>query len=79
MDITKIIVERLCHFQKDNISHEIYEYGLEVFILNSINIISIMIISYLSNTLNEGIIFLITFIIIRQLTGGFHLKVIINA
>lgn len=74
MDITKIIVERLCHFQKDNISHEIYEYGLEVFILNSINIISIMIISYLSNTLNEGIIFLITFIIIRQLTGGFHFK-----
>ncbi len=53
---------------------DIYRYGLEVFILNFLNIISILLLGYLSNTILEALIFLITFIILRQLTGGFHFK-----
>lgn len=53
---------------------EIYQYGLEVFLLNLVNIISILLIGFISNTILNAVIFLITFIIIRQLTGGFHFK-----
>lgn len=72
-----IILEYLDkHQNKETIKQEIdiYRYGLEVFILNFLNIISILLLGYLSNTFLEALIFLITFIILRQLTGGFHFK-----
>ena len=49
-------------------------YGIEVFILNSISVISILMISFLTKNIIIGISFIINFVIVRTNLGGFIVK-----
>lgn len=52
----------------------ILKYGMKVFLLNFISIISILISSFIMDNLLFGFLFLITFIPIRITFGGYHCK-----
>ena len=53
-------------------------YGIEVFILNSISVISILMISFLTKNIIIGISFIINFVIVRTHLGGFHCQKPLN-
>jgi len=57
---------------KDEYEH--YKYGIEITISSVINLLLIFIIGILINRILYSLIFLIIFISLRQLTGGFHAK-----
>lgn len=52
----------------------IYEYGCFVILFNLICMLSVIIIGILLNELKTSFIFIIAFLPIRVLSGGFHLK-----
>lgn len=56
----------------DSSKKEIYQYGYEVFISGLTGIIIALIIGILSSRIIDAIIFLVYFIPLRQLCGGFH-------
>lgn len=56
--------------QKDQV--EICQYGMEIILSTIANIISVLIIGYIGKGWLESIIFLISFSVLRQETGGFH-------
>lgn len=72
-NLTTIIIDHLTKKQ-DVLEKDIYIYGLEVLLLNLVNIVSIIFLGCISNTVFDAIIFLSSFIVVRQLTGGFHFK-----
>lgn len=49
-----------------------YRYGIEITVSSLLNITLIVLISLALNSFFEGIIFLLIFVPLRQLTGGFH-------
>lgn len=51
---------------------EIYRYGIEIFISSFLNIFLILLIGFFTNTVTESIIFLLCFVPLRQVTGGWH-------
>jgi len=51
-----------------------YSYSIEITISSLLNIIIILVLSIITNSLILGISFLLTFIPIRQFTGGYHAK-----
>lgn len=51
---------------------ECYAYGLEVTLLSVVGVINILLLGTLTNTLPNTIFFLMTFISVRQFTGGYH-------
>lgn len=54
------------------------KYGIEVFILNNLSIMSILLVSFVTNKIIIGISFIINFIVIRTNLGGFHCKKPLN-
>lgn len=51
---------------------EYYKYGIEITISSILNIILVLSIGIIAQSIIESIIFLILFIPLRQFTGGFH-------
>lgn len=51
-----------------------YQYGFEITLSTVLNVVLILTISAALGSIIEGVIFLITFITIRHLTGGYHAK-----
>ena len=50
----------------------VYRYGIEITLSSITNILVILLISLISNSIIEGLIFLAVFIPTRQYTGGYH-------
>lgn len=55
-----------------NDEKEYYRYGIEITVSSLLNVILIIFIGILFQSVIESIIFLIFFMLIRQFTGGFH-------
>lgn len=53
---------------------EIYVFGLEVLLLNSINVLTALIISLISGTMWHFATFLLIFAPLRMFSGGYHAK-----
>lgn len=51
-----------------------YQYGIEITISSMLNVILILLIGIVFNSLVESIAFLLCFIPLRQFTGGYHAK-----
>ena len=51
---------------------EYYRYGIEVALSSLLNLAIIIIIGIISMHIIESLIFLIVFIFVRQVTGGYH-------
>ena len=58
----------------DNEKREMYAYGMEVILLNVINLVIPFIISLIMGVLIHFIIFILVFIPLRISTGGYHAK-----
>lgn len=58
--------------KKDEKEFAIFHYGIEICIASIVNIMLILGIGILTNTLIDSILFLMVFVPIRQCTGGFH-------
>lgn len=67
--ITKVLLNQKSISEKDI---DIYQYGIEITISSLLNIALIVIVSLITNSLFSGLIFLSTFILLRQFTGGYH-------
>ena len=67
--ITKVLLNQKSISENDI---DIYQYGIEITISSLLNIALIVIVSLITNSLFSGLIFLSTFIILRQFTGGYH-------
>ncbi len=62
-----------CEVINDNQEErDYYQYGIEVFVSTILGIFLILLLGLLMNSFLESILFLITFIPIRQYTGGYH-------
>lgn len=71
--LSKRITSFLIH--EESISEEnaeIYQYGVEITISSVLNIVLIVLVSIFTKSILSGIIFLIIFITLRQLSGGYH-------
>lgn len=55
-----------------NDEKEYYRYGIEITVSSLLNVILIIFIGILFQSVIESIVFLIFFMLIRQFTGGFH-------
>ena len=51
---------------------DFYRYGIEITISSLLNIVLIMLIGALTGHLLQGIIYLVVFIAVRLITGGYH-------
>lgn len=69
--ITKVLLNQKSISEKDI---DIYQYGIEITISSLLNIVLIVVVSLITNSLFSGLIFLSTFILLRQFTGGYHAK-----
>lgn len=67
--MTKVLLNQKSISEKDI---DIYQYGIEITISSLLNIALIVIVSLITNSLFSGLIFLSTFILLRQFTGGYH-------
>lgn len=59
-------------FEQDDYSRAWLRYGIEITLSSILNILIIFILSIVFSDVIEGLVFLATFISIRQFTGGFH-------
>lgn len=55
-------------------NRDIYAYGLEALLLNSLNIITALLISIFSGTIAHFIVFIMIFVPTRMFVGGYHAK-----
>lgn len=62
----------------DENEYAIYDYGMDVLLMNLIPIISVISLSMFFNCFDYGVIFLLSFIPIRVTIGGFHCSKVIN-
>lgn len=53
---------------------EVYVFGLEVLLLNSINVLTALIISLITNTMWHFAAFMLIFVPLRIFSGGYHAK-----
>lgn len=67
--ITKVLLNQKSISEKDI---DIYQYGIEITISSLLNIALIVIFSLITNSQFSGLIFLSTFILLRQFTSGYH-------
>lgn len=51
---------------------EVYRYGIEITISSALNIILIILTSFILSDVGFGIIFLTEFILLRSFSGGYH-------
>lgn len=51
---------------------DFYKYGIEISISSMLNVIIVLTISLICNSIIEGLLFLLVFIPTRQYTGGYH-------
>ncbi len=68
--LTYLINSKVISDTEDN--REFYRYGIEITISSLLNVILILGIGIVTNSMIESIIFLVCFILLRQFTGGFH-------
>lgn len=52
--------------------YDCYVYGWEIILLTLLEITNILIIGLFTNSLGNAIIFLVTFVLVRRYTGGYH-------
>lgn len=52
--------------------YDCYVYGWEIILLTLVEISNILIIGICTNSLYNAIIFLVTFVLVRKYTGGYH-------
>jgi len=52
--------------------YDCYVYGWEIILLTLLEITNILIIGICTNSLGNAIIFLVTFVLVRKYTGGYH-------
>ena len=52
--------------------YDCYVYGWEIILLTLLEITNILIIGLCTNSLGNAIIFLVTFVLVRKYTGGYH-------
>lgn len=70
-NLTNILVKREIIKQED---YEVYQFGIECFIVKAFHIISYLTLGAIFHKLWEVLIFLITFIPLRVYAGGYHAK-----
>ena len=51
---------------------ELYQYGVEISISSMLNILLIVIIGFVTNSISESLLFLVCFVVMRSYTGGYH-------
>lgn len=56
----------------DKDSYEIYQYGMEQFIISILNMLTLMILGILFGMLWNGLLFVIAFLFLRKYAGGYH-------
>lgn len=69
--ITEFLIREKSISEKDA---EIYQYGVEITISSLLNIILVMLVSAVVQSIISGIVFLSVFITLRQFSGGYHAK-----
>jgi len=52
--------------------YDCYVYGWEIILLTLLEITNILIIGICTNSLGNALIFLVTFVLVRKYTGGYH-------
>lgn len=57
-----------------NEKREMYSYGMEVILLNSLNLLIALFISLFSSTISHFVVFVLVFIPLRMSIGGYHAK-----
>ena len=75
--LSKKIIEVLITVSKtepDSETIEVYIYGLECFFNTFLTVFLLMIWSFLTGTIKETGLWIITFYVLRQYSGGFHAK-----
>ncbi len=76
--INRLISKIVIALQADNIileeDSDIYSYGLEILISNLTLLISILIVGMICGKLQYTLLFLMVFIGLRRVTGGYHTK-----
>lgn len=58
----------------DKEKEELYRYGIQIFLSNIIEVFSAVIIGIVFSAVTEMIILLVSFIVTRRFTGGYHAK-----
>lgn len=61
---------------EDNV--ELYQYGLDLVIKKIIHVFLILLIAYIFNMFFSTLIFVITYMVIREYSGGFHAKTVVG-
>lgn len=59
-------------FEKDDENLDEYIYGIELFFCSSLCTVLMVIIGFLTNSLVESIVFMISFSVLRVFSGGYH-------
>lgn len=54
--------------------YDCYVYGWEIILLTLLQITNILTIAIFTNSLGNAIIFIVTFVLVREYTGGYHAK-----
>lgn len=71
-EITKSILSILAEKNAITKDFDVYEYGIKIFLSESSNIITILIIAYLFGNLWLGLEYIIVFGVFRIVMGGYH-------
>lgn len=72
--ISDYIIDRI-YSEKDNDERkEIYSYGLQLLICDLSAFVVIVLYALVSNTASDSLIFILTFCIVRNYSGGYHCK-----
>lgn len=72
------MIEIINKYNNTKYTNEIIEYGIKAICLNLLNIITILLIGYITNNLYFSVIFLISFVPMRLILGGYHCNSVIK-
>lgn len=76
--ITKLAKGTACFFSANNIiekeDEEVYSYGMELVLSAAVNIIISIVVAILTHTVLATFVFLVSFMVLRQVIGGYHAK-----
>ena len=71
-EISKQITQYIFLYQEQKESFEVHQYGVEVILSSTIDIVLILLVGWFSHTLVESFIFLCLFWLLRKFSGGYH-------
>lgn len=66
------ILDNTPHTKQENVTAQVYRYGIELLIASFVNYLSIIVVGAVLGRLLESLIFLFCFATLRQFTGGYH-------